>query len=48
MNLNELLISHQIPAGSNKVFSGIVNNLNNSAKIGIESEKMIELPSEIP
>ena len=28
MNLNELLISHQIPAGSNKVFSGTVNNLN--------------------
>lgn len=31
MNLNELLISHQIPAGSNKVFSGIVNNLNNES-----------------
>ena len=31
MNLNDLLISHQIISGSNHVFAGVINNSNNES-----------------
>ena len=31
MNLNDLLISHQIISGSNHVFAGLINNSDNES-----------------